>query len=324
MKNTPLVVLNASKSTLSDNFIRKLDGSKYFTMEDNILSFSEIDKAFEAGKCKVALVFPKNFEDDYVKTKHAEIQVIVDASDPNEASTIENYLEIILLQYQQELSGDNSLKMSINGEVKMLYNPQIKSAYNFVPGLMGMLMMIICALMTSISIVREKENGTMEILLISPLRPTSIVLAKAVPYFVVSMIDVILILLIAHFIMGVPIVGSIFTILILSVVFTLAALSLGLLVSSLTSDQQTAMIIALLGTMVPSMLLSGILFPIESMPTLLQYLSDIIPAKWYIAAIRGIMIKGAGILDIWREIAVLTAMTVFLLFISIQKLKSRL
>jgi ABC-2 type transport system permease protein len=324
MKNTPFVVLNNSKSTLSDNLIRNLEENKYFTMADNVFSFDQINQAFKEGKCKVALVFPQNFEEDYINTQTTNIQAIIDTSDPNEATTIGNYLELIVRQYQQTLGKDNSLTMSINGEVKMLYNPQIKSAYNFVPGLMGMLMMIICALMTSISIVREKEHGTMEILLISPLRPTSIVLAKAVPYFVVSMIDVVLILLIAYFIMGVPIVGSLFTILIISVVFTLAALSLGMLVSSVTSSQQTAMIIALMGTMVPSMLLSGVLFPVESMPVLLQYLSDLIPAKWYIAAIRSVMIKGVGIVDVWKDIAALSAMTVFLLFVSIKNFKDRL
>ncbi|GHT17393.1 transport permease protein [Bacteroidia bacterium] len=324
MKNTPFVVFDGNKSTLSSDFIHKLAGNGYFTMAGYLHTENEIDDNFRQGKCKVAIVFPPDFENNFTKTKHAEIQLIIDSSDPNEASTIQNYLQLILMEFQQEKSPAGALSFSINGEVKMLYNPQIKSAYNFVPGLMGMLMMIVCALMTSISIVREKERGTMEVLLISPLHPTSIILAKAVPYFVVSMTDVVLIMLIGHFIMGVPVVGNLLTILALSVVFTLAALSLGMLISSIAPTQQIAMQMALVGLMVPTMLLSGVLFPIDSMPVLLQYISNIIPARWYIEAMRGVMIKGVGLSEIVREVSVLGFMTVFLLFISIKNFKERL
>jgi ABC-2 type transport system permease protein len=324
MRNTPFVVLDESKSALSEDFIHKLSGNNYFSLAKYLHSPSQIDESFKKGSCKFAVIFPRGFEEDFYRTKKAEVQVIIDASDPNEASNIDNYLQLIMMQYQEESGRGGEFPIKVNGSVKMLYNPQIKSAYNFVPGLMGMLMMIVCAMMTSISIVREKERGTMEILLISPLKPASIVLAKAVPYFVVSMIDVVLIMLIAVFLMGVPVAGSLFVILLLSVVFTLSALSLGLLISSVANAQQTAIIMALVGLMVPSMLLSGVLFPVESMPKLLQYLSNIIPAKWYIAAIRGLMIKGVGIGAIWQEVAVLSGMTVVLLFVSIKKFKNRL
>ena len=324
MRNTPFVVLDADKSTLSDDFIKKLNGNKYFSMIDYVHSEGEINNAFEKGKCKVAIVFPSDFENSFIKTKRSNIQLIIDSSDPNEASTIQNYLQMITMEFQQEKSSASDGILSINGEVKMLYNPQIKSAYNFVPGLMGMLMMLVCALMTSISIVREKERGTMEVLLISPLHPTAIILAKTVPYFVISIIDVALILFIGHFVIGVPIVGSLFTIFAISVVFTLAALSLGMLISSVAPAQQIAMQMALMGLLVPSMLLSGVLFPIDSMPVLLQYLSNIIPARWYIEAMRGVMIKGVGMLDVIKEVGVLVFMTVFLLFISIKNFKVRL
>lgn len=324
MKNTPFIVLDESKSALSNGFVQKLDGNSYFSLVEYLHSYSQIDEAFNKGECKLAVIFPRGFEEDLYRTNKAEVQIIIDASEPNEASTIDNYLQLIMMQYQGQLTEGMEVVFTVNSEVKMLYNPQIKSAYSFVPGLMGMLMMIVCAMMTSISIVREKERGTMEILLISPLKPTSIILAKAVPYFVVSMTDVVLIMLIAVFIMGVPVAGNLLTILVLSVVFTLAALSLGLLISSIAADQQTAMIMALVGLMVPSMLLSGVLFPIESMPVLLQGLSNIIPAKWYISAIRGVMIKGVGLASIWEEVTILFGMTVFLLFVSIKKFRNRL
>lgn len=324
MKNTPFVVLDADKSTLSADFVKKLYGNKYFSIVDYVNSEKEINNAFEKGKCKVAIVFPSDFENSFIKTKHADIQLIIDSSDPNEASTIQNYLQLITMEFVQEKSSAAGAAFSINGEVKMLYNPQIKSAYNFVPGLMGMLMMIVCAMMTSISIVREKERGTMEVLLVSPLPPATIILAKAVPYFVISMIDVALILLIGHFIIGVPIVGNLLTIFAISVVFTLAALSLGMLISSVAPTQQIAMQMALMGLLVPSMLLSGVLFPIDSMPKLLQYLSNIIPARWYIEAMRAVMIKGVGILNVVKEVSVLVFMTVLLLFVSIKNFKIRL
>ncbi|MCL2596608.1 MAG: ABC transporter permease [Paludibacter sp.] len=324
MKNTPFVVLDADKSMLSSDYIKKLNGNKYFSMVDYVHSENEIENAFKKGLCKVAIVFAPDFENSFIKTKHADIQLIIDSSDPNEASSVQNYLQMITMEFQQEKSSAANMVLSVVGEVKMLYNPQIKSAYNFVPGLMGMLMMIVCALMTSISIVREKERGTMEVLLISPLHPSAIILAKAVPYFIISMIDVSLILLIGHFIIGVPIVGNLLTIFAISVVFTLAALSLGMLISSVAPTQQIAMQMALLGLLVPSMLLSGVLFPIDSMPKLLQYLSNIIPARWYIEAMRGVMIKGVGMSQVLIEVGVLVFMTVFLLFISIKNFKVRL
>ena len=323
MKNTPFVVYDEAKTTLSNNLILKLGNNKYFSLTDYLHSYQDIDRAFERGKCKLAIVFPSNFENDLIKTKTADIQVIIDASDPNEATNINNYLQLVLMQFKNEQAKIGQ-SASINGEVKMLYNPQIKSTYSFVPGLMGMLMMIICALMTSISIVREKERGTMEVLLISPLNPFIIVLAKCVPYFIVSMSDVAFVMFIAHFVMGVPITGNIFTLLIISVVFTLAALSLGMLISSIANDQQTAIFLSLLGLMVPAMLLSGTLFPIESMPRLLQIISNFIPAKWYISAIRAVMIKGVGLLAIWKEALVLGGMTIFLIFGSVKQFKNRL
>jgi ABC-2 type transport system permease protein len=206
----------------------------------------------------------------------------------------------------------------------MLYNPQLISAYNFVPGLIGMIMMIICAMMTSVSIVREKESGTMEILLVSPLRSPAIILSKAVPYLAVSFINVISVMLLSHYLLGVPLAGNIFLILFLSLIFTLSALSLGLLISSITETQQAAMITSTVGLMLPSMLMSGLLFPLESMPAILRILSHIIPARWFIEALRDVMIKGLGFGAIWMQSAILLFMAAVLLSVSIKKFKDRL
>jgi ABC-2 type transport system permease protein len=233
-------------------------------------------------------------------------------------------MQQIVMQYRQEALSGTTIPFSIHTEVKMLYNPQLKSAYNFVPGIMGLVLMLICAMMTSISIVREKEQGTMEILLVSPVKPISIVLSKAVPYLLIAMIDVIAILLLSTFLLDVPIAGNIFLLLFLSMIFTLSALSLGLLISSVTETQQAAMLISGIGLMLPSILLSGLIFPIENMPWILRTISNIIPAKWFIMAVKDVMIKGLGFSAIHKECVVLLGMTVFLLTVSIKRFKNRL
>lgn len=249
---------------------------------------------------------------------------MVDASDPNQASTMVNYFQSVVKIFQQEKTLNVNGSPIINADIKMLYNPQMKSAYSIVPGMIGMLMMLICALMTSIAVVREKEQGTMEILLVSPLKPSTIILAKAVPYLIIAIIDVIAILLLAYFVLNVPIVGNIFLILLLSFIYTFSALALGMLISTITQTQQAAMIASGVGLMLPSMLLSGLIFPLEGMPTVLRWLSYIIPARWFIDALRDVMIKGLGFEAIWKQFITLLAMGLFLMTISIKKFKDRL
>lgn len=323
LKNTSFVVLDQSKTTASQKLIDKINGNTYFVLESYANDQHEVDAAFRQGKCKAALIIPSQFGNDLMHEGHSDIQLIVDASEPNEASTIANYFQMIILQYQQENSSQVNTQI-INSEVKMLYNPQMKSAYNFVPGLIGLIMMLICALMTSISVVKEKETGTMEILLVSPIKPTIIILSKAVPYLVVAILDVIGILAVSHFIFGVPIVGSIALIMLLSFIFTFSALALGLLISSIAETQQVAMIMSAVGLMLPSMMLSGLIFPLENMPTILQAVSNIIPARWFTSALREVMIKGSGFMTIWKDLLILLIMTVFLLGVSIKKFKNRL
>jgi ABC-2 type transport system permease protein len=206
----------------------------------------------------------------------------------------------------------------------MLYNPQLKGAYNFVPGVMAMILLLVCTLMTSIAIVREKERGTMEILLASPLRPIVVILAKAVPYLVLSMINIASILLLSVFVLELPIEGSLPLLIGESILFTITSLSLGLLISSITSSQQVAMMISLVGMFLPTLMFSGFMFPIESMPIPLQVVSNIVPAKWYFYIVKAVMIKGLGIEAIWKETLILSGMTVFLLGLSIKKYKIRL
>jgi ABC-2 type transport system permease protein len=206
----------------------------------------------------------------------------------------------------------------------LLYNPQMKSAYNFVPAIMGMLLMLICAMMTSVSIVREKEKGTMEVLLVSPVRPIKMIVAKAVPYLVLAFAILVSILLMARFVLGVPLAGSILWIFVVSAIYILLALSLGLLISNIASSQLMALLLSAMVLLMPIVMLSGMLFPIESMPMVLQWISAVIPPRYYIEAMRKLMIMGVGIGEVMREVAILSGMTIILLIVSLAKSKTRL
>ena len=324
IKNTPFGVLDESKSNVSARLINKINGSMYFKLSGYYHSSEEIETAFRQGKIKTALIIPSGFGNDLYHVGTADVQMLADASDPNEASTVAAYARQIIMQFQQEEMSNHSAPYLVRPEMKMLYNPQLKSAYNFVPGIMGMILMLICAMMTSISVVREKEQGTMEILLVSPIKPLYVILSKTVPYFLVAMIDVVCILLLSTFLLDVTIAGNIVLILFLSMTFTLSALSLGLLISSVTNSQQAALLVSGVGLILPAMLLSGVIFPIENMPLILQALSNLIPAKWFTSAIKDVMIKGLGLSAIWKEFSVLAGMTIFLLVFSVKRFKNRL
>ena len=202
---------------------------------------------------------------------------------------------------------------------RMLFNPQMRSAYNFVPAIMGMLLMLICAMMTSISIVREKERGTMEVLLVSPVRPLMVIIAKSVPYFVLAFFVLMVIMLMARFVLMVPLAGSLFWIVAVSLLYILLALSLGLLISTIAKTQLVALLASAMMLLLPVVMLSGMLFPIESMPPVLQYISALMPPRYYIDAMRKLMIMGAGVEDVLREIGVLSAMTLAFLTLALKK-----
>ncbi|MDR2122180.1 MAG: ABC transporter permease [Flavobacteriaceae bacterium] len=324
IKNTPFVVFDQSHSTLSRQLTDKISANPFFKNAGNVHSAPETEETFRKNKAKIAIVIPASFADDIYISGKTDVQIIIDASDPSEATNLGNYLQFMIRDFQQDISGMQKRNLLIDSEIKLQYNPQAKSAYTFVPGLMGTILLLICAMMTSIAIVKEKEMGTMEILLVSPLNPLTIVLGKAVPYFVISMINVASVLVIANFILEVPINGSLGLTLLLCVIFTLSSLSLGLLISSITKTQQSAVIASVLALMLPSIILTGMIFPLESAPVFLQFVANFIPAKWFIQALRDVMIKGLGISAIWKELSVLVLMTAVLLGLSVKMFKQRL
>jgi ABC-2 type transport system permease protein len=324
IKNSKIAIYDPSKDMATLSITNKLEASEFFTIVEYMDDPGKIETVFKEGKIGMMVVFGPKFYENLIHTGEAQVLLIADGTDPNTASTLTNYASRIIGQYQQEMMGLEGLPFQINAEIKLLYNPALKGAYNIVPGVMGMVLMLICALMTSVSIAREKELGTMEVILVSPMPPILMILAKVVPYFVISVINFTTVLLIAHFIMDVPVHGSLALLYFVSVIFIFVALALGLLISSVTDRQLVALLISAMGLMMPVVMLSGLMFPIENMPWPLQALAQIIPAKWYITAIRAIMIKGLGFTGIIEELLVLSGMAVVLIAASLKKFKVRL
>lgn len=324
IKNSKIAVYDPAKDLATQQIMTSITTSEFFSLHSYLRHPSEIESEFNKGQVGMIIVFGENFYENLLHTGDAQILLIADGTDPNTASTLTNYATRIIKIYQQELMARENIPFQINTEVKLLYNPEMKSAYNIVPGVMGMVLMLICALMTSVSIAREKEMGTMEVILVSPMPPILIILSKVVPYFTISVINFTTILIIAVTALEVPINGSLALLYFVSVVFIFVALALGLLISSITDKQQVAMLISAMGLMMPVVMLSGLMFPIENMPVALQALAQIIPAKWYISAIRDIMIKGLGISGILEELGVLGLMAFVLIIASLRKFKIRL
>lgn len=324
VKNARIAILDNSKDISTMAITQQLEASRYFEVGRNIYSYNDIEPAFRDGSIKMAVVFPPQFNHDLQHFNKAQVQLIADASDPNVANTLTNYASAIIRDYQDHVTQGRKLPYTINTEMQMLYNPQLQGAYSMVPGVMAMVLMLVCTMMTAITIVKEKETGTMEIMLVSPIQPVKIIVAKAVPYLALSMINIASILLLSVLVLDVPINGSLLLLSAESILFTITCLAFGLLISSVTGSQQTAMFISLTGMFLPTVMLSGFMFPIENMPLALQVMSNAVPARWYYSIIRSVMIQGAGFETVWKETLILAGMTMFLLFLSIKKFKIRL
>lgn len=324
VKNSGIAVFDQSQDVASRSLIAEIDASTYFDVRQSLSSYKEIDKIFKEGKIKLAIVLPPHFNEDLLHFNKAQVQLIADASDPNVANTLTNYATAIIMDYQQRITNDRKLPYTIDTEMKMLYNPELKGAYNFVPGVMAMVLLLVCTMMTAITIVKEKELGTMEVMLVSPMKPLMVVIAKAIPYLMLSVINIASILLLSVFVLGVPINGSLTLLAFESILFTLVSLSLGLLISSAAESQQTAMFISLVALFLPTVMLSGFMFPVENMPLPLRVVSNIVPAKWYYTIVKSVMLKGSGFLIIWKETLILAGMMVFFLGVAIKNFKIRL
>lgn len=303
VRNVRTAVVLSHVDHQTHKMVERLGANEYFDILYKVNTPAAAEQLIRHQKADVAIVFDRN----------NAIQVITDGADPNMAQMYANYATMILQ------SSDTSVMTQ-----KLLFNPQMRSCYNFVPGIMGMLLMLICAMMTSISIVKEKERGTMEVLLVSPIRPLMIIIAKAVPYLVLAFVILCTILFISKYLLLVPISGSLFWIFLVSCIYIIVALSLGLLISTVAKTQLVALLTSAMMLLMPSILLSGMMFPVESMPTILQYVSAIMPPRYYISAMRKLMIMGVGIDKVMHEVLVLSLMATVLLSAALLKFRNRL
>lgn len=316
-------ILDKSNDYITQEIRNKILSSGYFKLNATLRNDSDIEEAFKSGKVDIVIVFGPQFAHNLLKEKQANVQILADASNPNLANLVKSYASSIILDYQRSLT-ESGGSMLIEPELKMLYNPELKSVFMFVPGLIAFILMLISALMTSIAITREKELGTMEVLLVSPLRPQVIVIGKVIPYIIIACANAVSVMVIALTVFHIPFQGSVLLFLFETGLLIITALSLGILISTIANTQQVAMMISLAGLLMPTMLLSGFIFPVENMPWLLRLLSNLIPAKWYLIITKGILLKGIGLELLWEETLVLGGMTLFFLFLSIKKFKVRI
>ena len=308
VRNVRVVIVMSNADNATQQVADRLAASEYFTLTKVVATPAEAEKAIRDQKADMAVVFAQDFA-----SRKSNYQIIVDGTDPNMAQQWTAYAKAVIANAESSV---------VNS--KLLYNPQMKSAYNFVPAIMGTLLMLICAMMTSISIVREKEKGTMEVLLVSPTKPLMMIIAKAVPYLVLAFVILIVILLMATFVLGVPVKGSLFWIFVISTIYILLALSLGLLISTVAKTQLVALLLSAMVLLMPIIMLSGMIFPIESMPQILQDVSVIIPTRYYTSAMRKLMIMGVGIEEVYFELTVLISMLIGLMSLALAKFNKRL
>ena len=325
IKNARIAILDFDHGPHSRQITNRLLSSGYFQLQTNLRAYRDIEATFRQGKLKLAIVFPPSFSNDYAHTGQAQVQLLADASDQNTAITLTSYATNIIQQYAQEQNPtDAAMPMQIAVESRMVFNPELKSAFVFVPGIMAIVLLLVSALMTSITIAREKEAGTMEVLMVSPLSQLQILFGKVLPYLLLSFINGCLIIGLGVFVLGIPLHGSLALLLAETMLFIFLALALGLLISTIADTQLVAMFVSMIALLLPTIFLSGFLFPIESMPAFLQGVSRIIPARYFIQIVKGIMIKGVGLTDLWQPTLTLLVMATVLMALSFRNLKTRL
>ncbi|MEM8892345.1 MAG: ABC transporter permease [Bacteroidota bacterium] len=315
-KGASIAIFDRAHDELSREYILHLQASGHFEIVDNAYSYEEIEESFKSGEVKMTVVIPPEFGTDFYQGEKTKVQLLADASEPNYASTLINYASQMTRQFQMEKMVNQNRPFQIGIESRMIYNPRLESAYNFIPGVVALILMLISAMMTSLTIAREKELGTMDLLLVSPLPPLIIILGKVTPYIMLSFLNAVMILAMGYFVFDVPIYGNVFLLMGLCILYLATALALGVLISTKAPTQQAAMMGSLFSLMMPTMLLSGFLFPISSMPKLLQIISNFIPATYFIEILKGLMLKGVGMSVIWFPSMILLLMTLFFLAVA--------
>ena len=324
LKDIHIAIFDQSRDRITRDIANKIISSEYFIFDGYLDNTHEIDEKFREGKIKQVIIFEPGFGENLMREKSADIQLIADASDANTANLVVSYTSAIIQDYMMDLRKNAGAKMQIIPEIRMMYNENMAGAYMFVPGVMALILMIVSALMTSITITREKETGTMETLLVSPLKPIQIVIGKVTPYIILSFFNAVTIVAMGYFVFGLPVQGSLSLLLLECLLFISVALSLGIFISTIVETQQMAMFFSMMILMLPTILLSGFIFPVENMPEVLQWVSHIVPAKYFIIIVKSIMLKGTGMAFVWKETLVLVFMMLFFIGNSVRRFKIRL
>ena len=331
VKNLPIVICDMDNSKISRQYSQTLTNSGFFHEIERVDKMRDIDNYIDNGKALIGIIIPQNFGRYILSDKTAQIQSIVDGSDSNSATIGMNYLAMITTNYTQKfiikkldrLKKQNINPQVINHEIRVWYNPELKSKNFMVPGVFGMILMITTLVLTSLAIIKEKENGTFEQLIVSPIKPFELMLGKLIPFTIIGIIDIILVLLVATFWFGIPVKGSVILLFILSIIFLLSTLGMGLFVSTIVSTQQQAMMTSIFFIMMPMMFLSGFIFPIENMPKIIQIITYIMPLRYYFSIVRGIFLKGIGIFELWREAIMLIILSFFIFILSVFRFNKR-
>ncbi|MFC2115826.1 ABC transporter permease [Bacteroidota bacterium] len=324
LKDIRIAVFDQSGDKYTRDITSKIIASDYFIFDGYLENILEIEQKFREGNIKQVIIFEPGFGQKLIRENTADIQLLADASDANTANLVVSYTTAIIQDYIRDLRGSTGGGMQIIPEIRMMYNENMEGAYMFVPGVMALILMIVSALMTSISITREKEMGTMETLLVSPLKPLQIVLGKVTPYVALSFVNAVTIVAMGYFVFGLPVHGSLGLLLLECLLFISVALSLGIFISTLVETQQMAMFLSMMILLLPTILLSGFIFPVENMPEILQWISHIVPAKYFIVIVKSIMLKGTGMAFVWKETLVLVFMMLFFIGNSVRRFKIRL
>lgn len=324
VKDAGVAVFDLSHDNESKLLVNSIDASAYFHIEKECQTTECIEESFKQGNARIGIIIPANFGSDLMSGENPLIKIVSDASDPNQAQTLTAYATAIMMSHAQGRAKVVQATPILSAIPRMIFNPELKAVYMFVPGVMGLILLLVSAMMTSLTIAKEKELGTMELLLVSPLRSWHIILGKVTPYWFLSFLNAMIIVLLSITVFDMPMNGSFLLLVISCLLFSLTALALGIFISAQSDSQMTAMFISMMGLLLPTILLSGFIFPIENMPIVLQVISNIIPAKWFIIVIKGLMIKGSGITILWKSLVILISITVFLGVAAIKSVKPRL
>lgn len=324
VKNAKIVVMDLAQDRISQSLVEKISATPNFIVRQDMIPQAELDAEFKKGETKAIIIIPQNFENDLNNTHKANIQVLADATEPNIAKTIVQYVQSIVGLQMKEINQFKTQGQVIQPEIRMLFNEEMNGSISFVPGVLAMVLMIISTALTSVAVVREKELGTMEILLVSPFHPLMVLFAKAIPYLVLSLVNFTFIIFLSITILNVPFLGNWFLLFVESLLFILTSLAFGLMISNIAKTQQQALLISMMGLLLPTIIFTGFIFPIENMPIPLQVISNLVPAKWYYFIVKKVMLKGLEFSYVWKESLVLIAMTIVLLTIALKKFKIRL